>query len=183
MDNNKEEHDKYNCEECQNNMTNSYTSNKEEVTFTNEPRLLSKGDSRFTIDSQSPLWKALEGNNEAQNQLREMIEKIFPSPQSPVSNEDICPHGAIDNECPVINCANYGTSSEKWEKEFDSRFSEILKNIKVTPRQPEEYHTAMILQKYYQNTGERIKDFIRKQRQEAYEAGVKFGIDLSDNKE
>lgn len=52
--------------------------------------------------------------------------------------------------------------SEEWEKEFDSRFSEIFKNIKVTPRQSEEYDTAMILQKYYQDTGERIKDFIRK---------------------
>lgn len=89
--------------------------------------------------------------------------------QSPVSDEDICPHGAIDNECPVINCANYGTSNEKWESQFDSIFSEVFKNIKVTPRQSEEYDTAMILQKYYQDTGERIKDFIRKL--------------LSDNKE
>lgn len=93
--------------------------NKEEkVLFTNEPKLL---NSLFSIEAESPLWKALEGNYEAQNQLREMIEKIFPYPQSPVS-EDGEPLFFVKHPRPS----------------FFRRIFQMIKAIFVRPKFPKE---------------------------------------------
>lgn len=51
-------------------------------------------------------------------------EKDFRGSTGALPEEPTCPHGAIENECPVIDCGNY--KEEWWIKEFQEKYHWIF---------------------------------------------------------